>query len=906
MLRDSELAFFDDLFAVNPTLADNIAAVTGGNATLYRDDPCSIQSKSNDLSVDCDTCDDAPQSSNATLCVDMLSLSALNISVLPLSVGNLTECGILSMPFNVIQELPLTLMNIGSSPTSREYKYKERFWLNMTGNRLQFWRSEAGVLNFSSHFEIIRIDVSDNKLDALPDFVAPLLANGPTRFNLRAAGNVLKAMPSLQVSAMTVDLDFSRNPQMVAVSDSVLLHARTLTFDVSNNIGLSNASSLERFCSWNVTVDSCVYDATDPCMSLSFNYINLTSWHPCLSTAFASDCRFPENMYRDNSRVYDVVHLYAENNALTDVDASLDLMSCLTLVDFSLNRIREWPAVLNARNFPFVEDVRMVYNDLSALPMADPFGDVGKWVSKSLFGNHFVCPLPSWAPASLRCHGCVDGFYNPPLCNKMCEPGFACKNGTRTACVAGTFASASGAPLCLPCNDTSVSTTASSVQCAVCPEGTLADTRDHSRCLPCESAGLFCGMASIGAISLPWLNGVEQSSDSSWADLAALLQARSTETAIAPLRLLAAPTIDEAVEVGALDPLAISVGVGGAVVVAITVIAFGLVSRLRHFLPRVDLFGRFGWVGSVPGQVSERGSMRGGLWTLLTAICAVCLSIYVAHIQYSDVVVDWSVVVEQGSSMSLTDRHAMSLFVHILGASISCADLCKRLSADRAGIYSRGVTAAGVLECQPVHDSCCRISWIVSGDVLFTSSSRITLNVVGPMSFVGLLWRFESQSFDPRVNYNLSQALAAPLQTRFEGDSPTVVSLAIGTVQWQNDLLGMASTGPMVRHVGTGVGSVSTENASLPSGTSIRIELSKQPDVQRVRISRKSSSWRELIVVVQAIVLGAFLSLSRVLYSVINVIVALVQMAQKRWSKSRRTGSDDEEMLLPTDVDANS
>jgi hypothetical protein len=406
-------------------------------------------------------------------------------------------------------------------------------------------------------------------------------------------------------------------------------------------------------------------------------------------------------------------------------------------------------------------------------------------------------------------------------------------------------------------------------------------------------------MASIGVINIPSLNGIDQASDDSWADLAALLQARSTETAIATLRLLAAPAIDDAVEVSVQDPLAISVGVGGAVVVAITVIAFGLVSRLRHFLPRVDLFGRFGWVGIVPGQVSERGSMRGGLWTLLTVICAICLSIYVAHIQYSDVVVDWSVIVEQGSSMSLTDRRAMSISVHILGASISCAELCMRLSADRTGIYSRGVSAAGMLECQPVHDSCCRISWIVSGDVLFTSSSRITLNVAGPMSFVGLVWRFESQSFDPRVNYNLSQALAAPLQTRFQGENPTVVSLAIGTVQWQNDLLGMSSIGPMVRHVGTGIGSVAADNDSLPSGTRIRVELSKQPDVQRVRISRKSSSWRELVVVLQAIVLGAFLSASRVLFSVINAIVALVQVVQKRWSKSRRTGSDDEAMLLP-------
>ena len=174
----------------------------------------------------------------------------------------------------------------------------------------------------------------------------------------------------------------------------------------------------------------------------------------------------------------------------------------------------------------------------SARPLICPlgFGNLNTTASTlrtSINSSCSACDPSSYGPDGISCFTCIDGLYSPEhgahAC-RSCEPGYVCKNGTRTLPIAGTFAVSGFAspcplytfnegnavmPVCHPSPpgyfiDEVGVTSLTGFECPLghfcaengtespqsCPAGTmnaLPQGDSLTACIPCP-AGSFCGI----------------------------------------------------------------------------------------------------------------------------------------------------------------------------------------------------------------------------------------------------------------------------------------------------------------------------------------------------------------------------------------------------------------------------
>jgi len=100
------------------------------------------------------------------------------------------------------------------------------------------------------------------------------------------------------------------------------------------------------------------------------------------------------------------------------------------------------------------------------------------------------CPDNTYSPAqTVSLNGCIanQGYYGVGSAVAICEEGFRCVSGTKTACEGGTFASTTGMSTCIGCSPGSYSL-ASATTCTTCSPGFFAAGSASTSCTACAAA----------------------------------------------------------------------------------------------------------------------------------------------------------------------------------------------------------------------------------------------------------------------------------------------------------------------------------------------------------------------------------------------------------------------------------
>jgi hypothetical protein len=170
----------------------------------------------------------------------------------------------------------------------------------------------------------------------------------------------------------------------------------------------------------------------------------------------------------------------------------------------------------------------------------------------------------------------------------------------------------------------------------------------------------------------------------------------------------------------------------------------------------------------------------------MIALCtAVVFAWFLTQTYLNTTAVNWSII---GDAVPLS--FPVTIALRFAGLNVDCATLCDRLTVTTTHMFhnQRGSAMAGTVTCNRTLAPECSMLWD-SDDFTLTPQSTVTFAFAGPTYASAIFWNVTTTSINDSWPNNLEQTLAAPYNTRFQGNEPaTAVDIAMTRLQYVNNI----------------------------------------------------------------------------------------------------------------------